>query len=357
MASTFTADVSTDGSPWLLVGGEEMTSDKIPDLLHPRKSRVRSQRKKVSEGKSQISAKSSMDVMESQILTGLGASNLNDDRPSDVIALEKRLTDMYQRIEKWAMDMICMSPELDSTLHGLNAKVDCNTAKQMPAQTLTACSERLFTKILPRLQSKSTLLRLVCYAYDPQTRPVSFTRLYNLMISCEFYRATDLLQSEITSAIAPTVRLMLEGLMHDSPSTYFTDHQMTLGLVHDLKKMLQAQYNWDPTEETFSGPFDLMRFSRELSLASSLFLPLDVHISLWRRAQALEGVDYFDPYAWPVPEPTLQGASEQSIMREIIQKAFTASVVGSSDEASGHIFDSATEVSGGAESDWSIVSD
>ncbi|KAI8584747.1 hypothetical protein K450DRAFT_284999 [Umbelopsis ramanniana AG] len=379
MASTFTEYVSTDGSPWLLVGGREKPADKMPDLHQdkrtPRKSMVRSRRKKASsskiqEGKIHTSGNSGMDLMESQISTVMGAINLDDDQPSDATRLENILRNIYQRIEKWAMDMIRISRELDFGLLGLNAMADCNRvmAKQMPAQNLTAYSERLLTEVLPSVKWKSVLLRLVCYAYDPNNRPISFTRLYNLMVACEFYRATDLLQSEITSAMAPTIRLMLDGLVLDSPNLYSSDYQMTLELTRDLKEMLQAQYNWDPIEETFSGPFDLTRFCEELSLASQLFLPLDIHLSLWRYSQYHLDVNYFDPYYWPLIEYTLEGESEQSIMRKIIQESFTGSSCtleeegrsSGESEASSHIFDSATEVSGGADitdSDWSIVND
>ena len=118
-----------------------------------------------------------------------------------------------------------------------------------------------------------------------------------------------------------------------------------------------------------------MRFSQELSLASELFLPHDVHLSIWRQTEALEGVHYFDQRTWPLPEAVLQGASEQCIMRKIVQESFTRSTrtiekntwsdrkedeASDESEASSHIFDSATEVSGCADitdSDWSIVNE
>ncbi|CAO3689945.1 unnamed protein product [Umbelopsis ramanniana] len=391
MSSSYIAHVPAGGSLWSLGGEGEMTmpTGNMPDLFHtrggePRKSTLRSRRKKASTSKTKegenhhTSDKSVEELTQLYKLTGLqDASEVNDGRPNDVMGLEEKLQGIYQRIEKWAMNMISMSRELDFRLLALNAWVDCDqlVATPMPAKELTACSKRLFTEIIPSVKSKGALLRLVCYAYDPYMRPCSFTRLYNLMITCEYYRDTDLLQSEITSAIAPTIRSMVDGLALESPSPYLPDHEMTVDLILDLKDMLQEQYNWDPVEKAFSGPFDLVRFSQELALASELFLPHDVHLSIWRQTEALDGVNYFDQRTWPLPEAVLQGASEQCIMRKIVQESFTTSTrtiekntwnerkedeASDESEASSHIFDSATEVSGCADitdSDWSIVNE
>jgi hypothetical protein len=388
MSFSYTAYVPAGGSLWSLEGEGEMNmpTGNMPDLFHtrggePRKSTLRSRRKKASTSKTRerenhSSDKSVVELTQLYMLTGLeDASEVNDGRSSEVMGLEDKLQGLYQRIEKWAMNMISISRELDFRLLALNAWVDCEqlVAKPMPAQELTACSKRLFTEIIPSVKSKGTLLRLVCYAYDPYMRPSSFTRLYNLMIMCEYYRDTDLLQSEITSAITPTIRSMVDGLALESPSPYLPDHDMTVDLILDLKDMLQEQYNWDPVEKTFSGPFNLVRFSQELSLASELFLPHDVHLSIWRQTEALEGVHYFDQRTWPLPEAVLQGASEQCILRKIVQDSFTTRTskkttrsdrkddeASDESEASSHIFDSATEVSGCADitdSDWSIVNE
>lgn len=361
-------------------------TDNMPDLFHtrggePRKSTLRLRRKKASasktkEGDNHSSDESIMELTQLYMLTGLeDASKLNDGRSSEVVGLEEKLQGIYQRIENWAMKMISMSRELDFRLLALNAWVDCDqlVANPMPIQELTACSKRLFTEIIPSVKSKGTLLRLVCYAYDPYMRPNSFTRLYNLMITCEYYRYAHLLQSEITSAITPTIRSMVDGLALESPSPYLPDHELTVDLILDLKQMLQEQYNWDPVEKAFSGPFDLLQFSQELSLASELFLPHDVHLSIWRQTEALDGVNYFDQRTWPLPEAILHGASEQCIMRKIVQESFATRTskkttwadrkeddAGDESEASSHIFDSATEVSGCADitdSDWSIVNE
>ncbi|KAH8553507.1 hypothetical protein BGW37DRAFT_485954 [Umbelopsis sp. PMI_123] len=304
-----------------------------------------------------------------------------DQRTNDLNELEVRVQRIYQRIESWAISMLTFSSQLDFRLLDVFMMADCQERNDTYIITNdnAAISERLFTQILPRVKSKSPLLRLICYAYDPYTRPNSFSRLYSLMTACESYYATDMLQSEITSTIAPYIRLMTDALVLDSHGPLSPEHQMTLDLIHDLQEMLKAQYNWEPIDETFSGPFNVVRFSNELFLASELFLPKEVHLSIWKHIQDPMVITYFDPHTWPLPEVVLHGASEQSIMRRIIQKAFTTPECGTEtdaiiwsgseeeevrseeeSEASDYIFDSATEVSGCADitdSDWSIVNE